>query len=121
MSVEEPIKLVKAYKPTLRSVESKMCRYNIYRRLINEYGDEYIETPEKIKIKETNKDSFYAVEMGYVNRLDLISNKFYGTPLLWWAIAIVNNIDNPMDVQAGIVLRIPTLRSIYNSGALLVD
>lgn len=121
MSVEEPIKLLKSYKPTLRSVESRLSRYNIYRRLINEDGDEYIETPMRIRIKESSRDSFYAVEMGYVNRLDLISNKFYGTPLLWWAIAIVNNIDNPMDVKPGIVLRIPTLRNIYNSGSLLVE
>ena len=121
MSINEPIKITKMYKPTLRSVESRLSRYNVYRRLINEDGDEYIETPNKIKIKESNKDSFYAVEMGYVNRLDLISFKFYGTPLLWWAIAIVNNIDNPLDVGPGIVLRIPTLKNIYDSGGLLVE
>lgn len=119
--VEEPIRITKTYKPTLRSVESRLSRYNVYRRLINEDGDEYIETPNRIKIKETSKDSFYAVEMGCVNRLDLISNKFYGTPLLWWAIAIMNNIDNPLDVKPGIVLRIPSLKSIYDSGSLLVE
>ena len=100
---------------------NKLSRYNIYKRLINEDGDKYIETPTKIRIKQSKNDSFYAVEKGYENRMDLISYKFFGTPLLWWAIANINNIQDPMDCPAGIILRIPTLKSIYDSGSINKD
>lgn len=121
MSVSKPSEIIGSYSPSTFKIENKLGRYNVYRRLINKDGKEYIETPDKLYIEETRDDSFYSVESGYVNRLDLVSYRFYGTPLLWWAIAVVNHIDNPMDVKAGIVLRIPTLKSIYNSGGLLTD
>lgn len=32
--------------------------------------------------------------IGEYDRIDLLSQKFYGTPRLWWVIAVVNNIYN---------------------------
>lgn len=116
-----PCEIVKEYRIPSGSAIDKLSRYNIYKRLVNTEGDNYIETPERREIKESAKDSFYSVEKGYENRIDLISYRFYGTPLLWWAIAVMNKIQDPMDVKAGIVLRIPTLRSIYESGSLNTD
>lgn len=114
--VDEPSKITSTFTSDRSNIESNLSRYNNLLRLTNEAGKTYIETPYKIKIKETVDDSLYSVESGYENRLDLISYKFYGTPLLWWAIATVNNISNPLDIDVGIVLRIPTMRSIYESG-----
>ena len=61
------------------------------------------------------------VDKGFENRIDLISHEVYGTSMLWWAIAVMNNIENPLEVKAGLVLRIPTIRSINSSGVLRVN
>lgn len=97
-----------------------MSRYSNLKRLVNLNGDTYIESPNKFEIKESNHDIYYAVEKGYENRLDLISNKFYGTPLMYWAIAVMNHIDNPLDVPSGVVLRIPAIESIYDTGVIQI-
>lgn len=39
--------------------------------------------------------------------IDAISFKYYGTVNLWWAIADVNNIACPLDLQVGAEIRIP--------------
>ena len=90
----------------------KVSRYKYLRRITNESGDSYIETPEKLVIPESKDDVYYSVEPGKVNRLDAISNMFYGTQFLWWAIAYVNHLDNPFDVASGLVLRIPSYKNI---------
>ena len=89
-----------------------LSRYKDLNRITNTDNVTYQETPYKIQIKESTRDVFYSVEPGYENRMDLISFKFYNTPFLWWAIASINNIENPMIVPSGIVLRIPDLSSI---------
>lgn len=99
----------------------KMSRYCNLRRLVNEDGVSYIESPVKMQVRESTKDSFYVVGAGFENRLDLISYKFYKTPFLWWVIASVNHIDNPMVVDVGIVLRIPSLSELYAPGGVLTS
>jgi hypothetical protein len=55
-----------------------------------------------------SSDQIYAVRQGSENRLDRISFSFYGTAKLWWAIAQVNNLVDPMmDIPTGTQLRIP--------------
>jgi len=98
----------------------KISRYSTLKRLINIDGDEYIETPKKYKIPESTKDIFYSVDKGFENRLDLISNKFYGTPLLYWAIAMMNEIDNPIDIPSGVILRIPATETLYDIGIIKI-
>ena len=42
------------------------------------------------------------------DRLDLISNRFYGTPKYWWVIALANNMGKgTLFVTPGAQLRIP--------------
>ena len=42
------------------------------------------------------------------DRLDLLANKYYGTPRLWWVIAQANEIGNGnMLIEPGTKLRIP--------------
>lgn len=115
---ENPSKIVKKYNVKL-SGNQKCSRYGKLKRLVNEDGEAYIETPNRIHIKESTNDSFYSVELGYENRLDLISYKFYKTPFLYWAIASVNHLDNPFDVPAGVVLRIPDIASIQGIGGVI--
>lgn len=115
---DHPVPIKDAYLISPKRSQ-KMSRYGRLKRLVDEDDMTYIETPNKTVIKESSKDTFYIVEKGYENRLDLISYKFYGTVFLWWAIAVMNHLDNPMKVDAGIVLRIPAASNLYDSGGLL--
>lgn len=43
------------------------------------------------------------------DRIDLISNKFYGTPQLWWVIALANNMRNiSTDFRPGREIVVPS-------------
>ena len=56
-------------------------------------------------------DLIFVVDKPNENRLDLISQSFYGTPELWWVLAMVNNMrDAQFGIPYGTRLRIP-LRS----------
>lgn len=115
---EYPSKIKSSYYLKTGQALDRLSRYGIYKRLVDEDGNVYIESPNKINIKPSKDDSFYMIESGYENRMDLISYKFYGTPLLWWVIAMMNKIQDPLDIKVGDILRIPTMRSIYDSGVL---
>lgn len=111
--------IIKKFKVDSSFGNKALSRYKNLYRLVDSDNNTYIETPDRLQIKSTNRDSFYCVERGYEDRLDLISFKFYGTALLWWVIAEVNGIDNPLLVSSGTVLRIPPISSLYGDGGVL--
>lgn len=63
-----------------------------------------------------NDSSFYDLyEVDHNEWMDGISTKVYGTPNLWWVIAIVNGIVNPFeDIYPSKTLRILKNSYIYN-------
>jgi len=64
-------------------------------------------------------DTIFTVTQASESRFDLISDAFYGTPHLWWVIARVNNILDPLlGVAAGTTLRIPTRERMSREGVL---
>ena len=66
-------------------------------------------------------DVLYKVPIGALYRLDLISQNFYGVPDLWWVIARVNNIIDPMlGPGLGQIIRIPTKSRLATEGVLNV-
>lgn len=68
-----------------------------------------------------SSDTLYTVPPGGTHRLDRISNEHYGTPHLWWVIARVNNIVDPLfGVVSGQVIRIPTRARLATDGILNV-
>ena len=53
-----------------------------------------------------NDDIYVATQTG--DRLDLLSNQYYGSPAYWWIIANANNIhDGKLGLKDGTILRIP--------------
>ena len=66
-------------------------------------------------------DILYTTPIGALFRMDLISQSFYGVPDLWWVIARVNGILDPL-VGAALnqVLRIPTKARLAKEGILNV-
>jgi hypothetical protein len=66
-------------------------------------------------------DTLFTVPPGGVNRLDSISMQFYGTPALWWVIARVNNVIDPLlGVGLDQQIRIPTKSRLAAEGILNV-
>ena len=91
----------------------RSSRYNRCYRYRDENGVEFQETQDKIEIPVSKNDSYYRVTEGEVDRLDLVSHKYYKTPLLWWVIALASNIDDPFNVPVGTLLRVPPMSTIY--------
>ena len=58
------------------------------------------------RIPLKNDDIYVATQTG--DRLDLLSNQYYGSPTYWWIIANANNIhDGKLGLKDGTILRIP--------------
>jgi nucleoid-associated protein YgaU len=48
-----------------------------------------------------------------VDRLDLLANRYYGDPVLWWVIAVANDIEIwPTQLNIGTTLRVPSPRYV---------
>jgi len=66
-------------------------------------------------------DQLWTMPSADVPRLDLLANQFYGTPALWWVIASVNNIVDPLvSVPQGTSIRVPTKDRLSAEGILNV-
>lgn len=56
-------------------------------------------------------DTSYQVQG--TDRIDSLAYKFYGDPILWWVLALANDLELlPSDLQVGDVLRIPSQRYV---------
>lgn len=78
-------------------------------RLVNTYIFGTWISPE---FPESDDDIYHTVEDTDVGRLDLISDRYYGTPSYWWVIAHVNEIEDPLTMDVGTKIRIPALRLV---------
>lgn len=66
-------------------------------------------------------DILYTVPSVAEFRLDLLAAQFYGSPALWWVIASVNNLLDPLvGVPPGTRIRIPTQQRLASEGVLNV-
>jgi len=69
----------------------------------------------KFKSYITRDPTYVTFASKYVGRLDLLSYKVYGTPYLWWVIALANDIMDPFDQTAvGNLLMIPDIADVYD-------
>lgn len=97
---------------------SYSSRYSNIRR-IQDNNEIFHETFNNYKIPESDSDQYITVNTAVENRLDIISCRYYKSPIMWWVIAIANNIIDPFsEVPIGTVLRIPALTSIYGTDIL---
>ena len=93
-----------------------VSRYAKIRR-IQDNNEIFHETYNNYKIPESSSDKYVTVNNATENRLDIISVRYYRSPIMWWVIALANNIIDPFtEIPAGTVLRIPAMTSIYESG-----
>jgi hypothetical protein len=75
----------------------------------------FLESTIYPKISATNDDIY--IISGQGDRLDLLAQKYYNDPRMWWIIATANNLnDASLAVEPGRQLRIPSNTSaIINS------
>lgn len=71
-------------------------------KLLRLSATEVVLSRRKISLNYNIKDSYYLVKE--TDRLDTISYKYYSSfhpdaGKLWWVIADVNNINNPLDIS----------------------
>lgn len=93
-------------------------RYGKYRQIVEDHVAR-IETFNQTFVDKSEEDKFHVVGMEQENRLDMIANKYYSDPTLWWVIALANDLVDPFVIQPGTVLRIPPLISLYRLGGAL--
>jgi hypothetical protein len=74
-------------------------------------GDHWGTRPP-VTVPKSRKDRHHRVTDDDAKRIDLLAWRFYGDPALWWVIAEANAVLNPLDLEAGRVLRIPALETI---------
>lgn len=74
-------------------------------------GYEFWDLVEYPTIVVQDDDSVHLV-LG-TDRLDLLAYKYYGDPVLWWVIAVANDMELvPTALTEGSIIRIPSARYI---------
>lgn len=64
-------------------------------------------------------DEIYVMPKSGEGRLDLVSALFYGTPQLWWVIASVNDLTDPLvGAAAGTQIRVPQKSRLAAAGII---
>lgn len=72
-------------------------------------------------VNPDSSDELYTVPQGGEGRLDLISQQKYGTSELWWVIAGVNYVLDPLvGFVAGQIIRVPKKERLASEGILSV-
>lgn len=84
-----------------------------YARLAVLDGVEHWELPEYPTIEESNDDLRHDVDRN--DRIDNLAQRYYGSPELWWVIAIANGMELlPNDLKPGTRIRIPSGKRVFS-------
>ena len=94
---------------------SRFRKYPVYKTDFNLYFG----IPTYLEIPETQADQYFCVTQKYVDRIDLIANKFYADSKLWWVIAKANNILDPQVIPMDSILRIPDRGTVFGIGGVV--
>jgi len=90
---------------------------NLFNILEDEVENQYLNLFRSYIINEKIAENRAAYNIHVMNEdefLDDVSEQYYGTPSLWWVIALFNNIENPFeDLEPGIRLKILNETFLY--------
>lgn len=79
--------------------------------LIVDRDNEYFDLRQPIDVMERPDDIFHTVQEG--DRIDILAKKYLGNKKYWWVIADYNNLEFPLDLEVGTVLRIPSIQTLH--------
>lgn len=65
-------------------------------------------------------DQFVNIDLMYQYDPFRISQDFYGTPSLYWAILAANNLFDVFDLKEGLIIRIPSVITVLGYNGLVV-
>jgi hypothetical protein len=73
-------------------------------------GEEFIGARQRIDTTPQPDDVFHTVVEG--DRVDLIAYRYLGRADLWWVVCDYNDIFFPLELEAGTVLRLPSVEHV---------
>lgn len=89
----------------LYNIGSRYRDYSDYK--IN--GTFFLETVDKLNLPVDEREEVYQIPLEEDRRPDLTARNFYSNSKLWWAIALYNNMADPiLNWKAGEIIRVPT-------------
>ena len=53
------------------------------------------------------------------NRPDLVALKYYGDARLYWVVLAANDLKSAKDFIDGLVIRVPSIYSVYGQGGVM--
>lgn len=87
-------------------------RYNFSVLYLDKKNGDFWGTRQLVKLPPHPSDLFHQVTDADSKRIDLIAWKYYHDVKLWWVIAEANDILNPLELQVGTILRIPSYERV---------
>ncbi len=94
----------------------RLSRYTGGTLASNRSDQNFLVLRRPLELEPADGDAFVTITDDLIRRPDLISNRAYGTPDLWWVIYEFNGIRDPLfELKAGQVLRIPELDRVLDA------
>ena len=82
----------------------------------NRSDKDFLTLRRPLNLQEEDGDVFVTVTQELEKRPDLVAEKAYGNPDLWWVIYEFNGIRDPLfNLKAGMILRIPELERVLQA------
>lgn len=101
-------------------IYDNLSRYSTTQCINNKVDNRiHHESYNNFSISESSEDLYVTVDNTSINRLDIISARFYGYPIYWWVLALANDIIDPFDIPLGSIIRVPALSSLYETEGVL--
>ena len=73
-----------------------------------------------LKANQSERDIIHTVTLDERERPDLVALNFYGDARLYWVVLGANGFREKSQVKKGLVIRIPSMNSLYGSNGLIV-
>lgn len=91
----------------------KNTRYTGGKVSKNRSGQDFLILRRQLQLEKSDGDVFVTITGEDVKRPDLVAQKAYGDPSLWWAIYEFNGIRDPLfDLKVGSQIRIPEIERV---------
>lgn len=101
------------------SVNLKQYSRLRFAHLVTDEGFEFFDVIDYPTLSVQPDDTFYRVRGS--DRPDLLAYNFYGDPVLWWVIALANDLELiSLELTEGQLLRIPAPRYVLSTLFTLV-
>lgn len=79
----------------------------------NRADEDFLILRQSLELEKDDGDIVVTLTQEFLQRPDLLSSQYYGTPDLWWVILEFNGISDPLfGLKLGQVIRIPAFERV---------